>query len=255
MIINNNILAEASEKIIGNSDKLEDKVHPWRICPIGEHFVKKHIVHVPPSKEHPNGTTIERKEHCATNPSKKDVLSFDEIQAMTEKYFYQLSGPPKSGVLQGYPNADKFDVEIRGWTRYWNDIFSLTDLLEPDLVKALIVSESSFHPETDIPAGKYGRARGLMQITDSTMDALSNHHGELSNYLICFDHLQLLDPSANICCGVRWLFRKRITASSKLGREATWIETVADYKGVLGKNPPSEKIEIFEHHYLDILKG
>ena len=26
---------------------------------------------------------------------------------MTEKYFHQLSGPPKAGVLKGYPNADK----------------------------------------------------------------------------------------------------------------------------------------------------
>lgn len=33
--------------------KSEDKIHTWRICPIGKHFIKKHIVHVPPSKEHP----------------------------------------------------------------------------------------------------------------------------------------------------------------------------------------------------------
>lgn len=245
------------EKIIGDTKQQntsDDKIHPWRICPIGKHFVKKHIVHIPPSKEHPDGETIERHEHCATNPSKKDLLSFDEIQAMTEKYFHQLSGPPKSGVLKGYINADKFDAEIRGWTRYWNDIFSLPDPLDANLVKALIVSESSFHPDTDIPAKKHGRARGLMQITDSTMTALSNHHGELSNYLICFEHLKLFNPTANICCGVRWLFRKKITASATLGRPATWIETIADYKGILEKLP-HKWMEIFQHHYLCIIEG
>ena len=66
-------------------NKSEEKIHPWRICPIGKHFIKKHIVHLPASKEHPNGSTIERHEHCAINPSKKDLLTFDEIQAITEK--------------------------------------------------------------------------------------------------------------------------------------------------------------------------
>lgn len=234
----------------------DDKVHPWRICPIGKHFIKKHIVHIPPSKTHPNGEIVERQEHCALNPSKKDILSFDEIQAITKKYFHQLSGPPNAGVLKGYVNADKFDAEIRGWTRYWNDIFSFSDPLEPDLIKALIASESSFHPNTNIPAGKgQGRARGLMQVTDSTMHILSDHHGELSNYLICFDHSKLLDPSANICAGIRWLFRKKIIADSKLGRESTWIEAVAEFKGVLKQNPLPAVMERFLHLYFCTTEG
>jgi len=32
----------------------DNKLHPWRICPIGKHFVKKHIEHIPPNKKHPN---------------------------------------------------------------------------------------------------------------------------------------------------------------------------------------------------------
>ncbi len=250
------MLTTELEEIEGKkqSPASEEKIHPWRLCHIGKHFVKKHIVHLPPSREHPNGTTIERHEHCAINPSKKDILSFDEIQEITEKHFHQLGGAPKAGMLKGYAYADKFDAEIRGWTRYWNDIFSLPDPLDANLVKALIASESSFHQETNIPAKKHGRARGLMQITDSTMTALSNHHGELSNYLICFEHVKLLNPTANICCGVRWLFRKKITASSKLDRQATWIEAVADYKGIL-KNLPHKWMEIFQHHYLCMTEG
>ena len=108
---------------IKSQNKSEKKLHPWRICPLGTHFVKAHKSQIPPSKEHPDGSVIKIQEHCAINPSKKDILTFDEIQSMTQKYFSDLKGPPKTNVLKGYPNADKFDVEIRGWTRYWNDIF------------------------------------------------------------------------------------------------------------------------------------
>ncbi|MDP3788419.1 MAG: hypothetical protein Q8Q60_03850 [Candidatus Chromulinivorax sp.] len=37
-------------------------------------------------------------------------------------------------------------------------------------------------------------------------------------------------PSVNICSGVRWLFRKQITASSRLKRKATWEEAIIEYK-------------------------
>ncbi len=108
MIVTNDL-----EETIQHTKQSDEKIHPWRICPIGKHFVKKHIVHVPPSKKHPHGETIERHEHCALNSSKKDVLSFDEIQAMTEKYFHQLSGPPKADVLKGYPNNDNRKIKTR----------------------------------------------------------------------------------------------------------------------------------------------
>ena len=40
----------------------------------------------------------------------------------------------------------------------------------------------------------------------------------------------LNDPNVNICAGVRWLFRKRDLASTKLKRTATWIEAGEEYK-------------------------
>lgn len=42
-----------------------------------------------------------------------------------------------------------------------------------------------------------------------------------------------MNSSANICAGVRWLFRKKETATSKLKHNATWINTIEDYKGYL----------------------
>lgn len=43
------------------------------------------------------------------------------------------------------------------------------------------------------------------------------------------------DPALNIAAGIRWLFRKRETASAKLKRQATWTEAAADYKSYLEK--------------------
>ena len=138
----------------------DNKIHPWRKCSIGKHFVREHITHVPPSKEHPSGTTLTWHEHCADNPSYKDELSYAEIQYITTTYFSALSGPPTPHVLTvTFPNADKYDSEIRGWTRYWNDIFKPTDLLNPNLIKALIATESSFNENPK----KVPTAHGLMQ--------------------------------------------------------------------------------------------
>ena len=54
----------------------------------------------------------------------------------------------------------------------------------------------------------------------------------------------MLDPSTNICMGVRWLFRKKEIVSSRLGREATWLEAVEAYKSVLKKKKAGKE----KHH-------
>lgn len=72
-----------------------------------------------------------------------------------------------------------------------------------------------------------------MQIIVPTYEAIGDHKGELKDYLIDAKLTDLFDPSTSICIGVRWLFRKKETASSKLHREATWIEAIEDYKSYL----------------------
>ena len=39
-----------------------DKAHAWRICPIGKHFVRTHILHIPPSQEYPEGQVVTRRD-------------------------------------------------------------------------------------------------------------------------------------------------------------------------------------------------
>ncbi len=204
-----------------------EKVHEWRRCGAGFHFVKEHISHIPPSKKHPGGLVTTVHEHCAANPSHKDLLSASEINYIATNYFSSLSGPPTKNVLTNiFPKADNYDVEIRGWVRYWNDIFHLDAPLNPNLIKALIATESSFEIQ---PKG-HSRAYGLMQLMPKTFSILQDVKGELSNYLIHIPQKEYLDVSTNICAGVRWLFQKKKLAGVRLGREASWTEAVIEYK-------------------------
>ena len=216
---------EIKEQVINGVD---EKAHPWRRCSIGKHFVRKHTIHIPPSKEHPSGKDTTVREHCADNPSHKDELSFDEIQYISKKYFSTLSGLPTAGALtKVFPKADDYDFEIRGWTQYWNYIFKLDDPLDPDFVKALIGTESSF----DLKPKGTSKAFGLMQLMPETFDILRDVKGELKNYLVRIAHDHYLDASANICSGVRWIFQKKRLADGRVKRTSTWEEAIIEYKG------------------------
>ena len=104
----------------------KSKVHQWRQCPIGEHWVTTHSMKVPISTKNPLGTTS-RNGHCALNPKRNrmtiaDYIEPDEINYIAEKYFSPLVGPPVDDNL-GFENGNKYDHFIRGWTKYWNDVF------------------------------------------------------------------------------------------------------------------------------------
>lgn len=156
-------LTSEMELLEGSSDPILRKIHPWRVCPAGKHFVIEHILHTSPIKENPEGMAVIRH-------------------------------------------------------------------LNSNLIKALIATESSFRRDA-----KNGIAHGLMQVQEDTLKILSDHHGELKDHIIEVRQKDLHDPSINICCGIRWLFRKKETASDKLHRSATWFEAIADYKGYFKK--------------------
>lgn len=207
-----------------------------RRCGRGRHLVREHIVQVHPSKTHPDGEEAIWHEHCANNPSGKDELSYLEIKHISETYFASLSGPPTAGALK-FRYADKYDKEIRGWVKYWNDIFKLDDPLDPNVVKALIATESSFEEQPK----EHPNVHGLMQIIGQTHQYLGGAKNELRDYFICTSVDELLIPTVNICSGVRWLFRKKETARALLKRKATWEEAAEDYKAILSKRIHKEK--------------
>lgn len=243
-----------------------EKSHSWRLCPIGEHWVTDHPLWVPPTDKRPGYHTT-RDGHCAANPKRgknkviKDYLTAEEMQMMADKYFADLSGPPASGKLPEYViGADNFDHFIRGWTKYWNDIFKPDEPLDPDLVKALIATESSFNLKPHTPdAGTAGKAHGLIQLTDQAIKALGDADGELLNHLVKISTENTSDPNLSIGAGIRWLFRKRDLASHRLKRQATWQEGIAEYKAYLkdmvsGENPNPSQMKKLDDIYKRLKK-
>jgi len=175
---------------------------------------------------------------------------------IADKHFSSLSGPPAAGKLPEYVvGADKFDHFIRGWTKYWNDVFRPDEPLDPDLIKALIASESSFELKPlSQNAGAAGQAHGLIQLTDQTIKALGDPKGELLNHLVKISTEDTSDPNLSIGAAVRWLFRKRELASLRLKRQATWREGIAEYKAYLkdmasGKDPNPAQMKKLDHIY------
>lgn len=242
------------------NDVEAEKSHSWRLCPIGEHWVTDHPLWIPPTKKRPGYHTT-RDGHCAANPTRgrtkviNDYLTAEEMQMMADKYFVNLSGPPATGKLSEYIGADDFDYFIRGWTNYWNDIFKPDEYLDPNLVKALIATESSFRLEPPTPnAGSAGNAHGLIQLTDQAIKALGDPNGELLNHLVKISTEDTSDPNLSIGAAVRWLFRKRDLASRRLNRQATWREAVAEYKAFLpdmisGRRPNPEPMQYLDKVY------
>jgi len=220
-----------------------------------------HPLHVPISEKNPDGITT-RNTGCRKNPTRgkrktviQDYLHPNEIHAIADQYFKNLSGPPASGRLSEFSDADKFDAFIRGWTQYWNEVLNPTEPLDPDLVKALIATESSFKLKPPAQnAGAAGKARGLIQLTDQAIRALKDPNGELKDHLVEMIPEEASDPNVAISAGIRWLFHKKVLAANRLKREATWMEGIAEYKAYLkdmisGKDPNPKGMQKIQYFY------
>ena len=215
----------------------KENIHPWRLCPAGQHCVRQHTMRVPPSKIHSASYDTTRREHCACNPRGKEQLHAKEIQDMAKQHFINLPNKPCPINLNFSKEQDRLDGNacddiIAGWVQYWNDIFKPITPLTSNFVKALIASESGFKPTELSDKKNQNSARGLTQLTDKTRKILGDAKGELKNHLIDITQEDLNDPVINICAGIRWLFRKKEIATAKLKREATWQEAMAEYKGL-----------------------
>lgn len=232
------------------------KVHPWRMCPYGQHWVRTHPLHVQPSKKYPDGHVTTRHAHCARNPSGKDELYPDEIQEIAVQHFSGLKKKPCPIKLDFGNAGHKYDDLIAGWTQYWNDVLNPADPLDPNIVKALIASESSFDPNKLANQKNSNSARGLTQITNETRKLLGGAKGGLLEHLIQATKSDLNDPSVNICAGARWLFEKRRLVTSRLKAPASWLDTIWEYKGTRGKpkNDVTKIKNIFNKFYEEYQK-
>lgn len=219
----------------------EKQLHPWRVCPYGQHWVVRH-------PRHPAGRQIQDVDgHCRKNPSGKDMLKGDEIDFISKVSPFQDTKPlpcPYKGS-EKLPTADQYDVLIAGWCKYWNDIFKPDIPIDINFVKALIYSESRFISTSTAKNNiKIGPARGLIQLTEQTWRILKDKKGEIKDHYIILEKEELFDPSKNICAGIRWLFRKREIIQKKTKLSPEWIDVMIDYKGIkagLKKNDPTSQ--------------
>lgn len=215
-----------SKKLIWSTDEIEVR-SPWRVCPIGQHWVRRH------DRLNSKGKLEDVDGHCRKNRSKKDVLKSDEIELISKsKIFKDAKKNPMSLVIDR-KKFDDYDDLIAGWVAYWNDVFKPEILLTVEMVKILIFTESSFKPNTVTPneSKEIGPARGIIQITEQTWRILKDPSGELKDHLVDIKKEELLDPNKNISAGIRWLFRKRETLKKRIKREPTWEEVLLEYKG------------------------
>lgn len=212
--------------------------------------VREHPLHVPISKKNPTGITI-RDRHLRR--LKGTYLDPSEIEAIFKNYNQKGLIYPTPKKLNEFMNADKYDELIAIWTDYFNKLFNVDPLLEPDVVKALIASESGFR--ADPPKNKV--ALGITQITKDTFKILQDHQGEAKDFIFTkVRQKDLKDPNIAIPMGVRWLFRKRATAANQLKRPPNREELILEYKGLLKSKTKYKKdaLKNFRKNYAKLKK-
>lgn len=212
-------------------------------------IVKEHPMHVPVSKKNPTGITI-RDRH--PRRLKGTYLDREEIETVFQSYDRKSITFPAFKKLK-HKDSDKYDELIAVWTDYFNKKFEANPALDPDVIKALIASESGFRE--DPPENKI--AFGIAQITPETFKALRDPKGEVKDFI--FNGIRkkdLKDPNINIPMAIRWLHRKKRLAEGKLGRSATAEEIILEYKGLLKSKSDEKKraLKNFKENY-DKLKN
>ncbi len=242
------VLELALEKAVA---KFDEPVHPWKICPPGEHYVRMATIQGHLRDGRPVRSHL-RRDHCRqSQTTTRNVITAFEAKDMVE--FFPEPPVPLGKNLDFGKKGNEFDKLINGWTEYWNQVLKPSSPLDPRVVKALIASESSFN--TSAGKEKKNTARGLMQLMPQTLWALNGARDELKEHLFEFDSSEIFEPSLNIAAGIRWLFRKRELAGRRLKREASWEEAVSEYKDYLRRvlrNPKHPQKGM--HTFRDFLK-
>ncbi len=191
-------------------------------------IVRTHPRKVPVSTKNPSGITIvDRHPRRIHGPA----LSTDDVRSITATHDRKGLVYPTNDDLT-FKDGNKYDELIAIWVDYFNKKFGATPPnapLDPDVIKALIASESEFKKDP-----KNNQAFGITQITPSTLKALLNPEGEAKEFIFKgVRQKDLKDPEIAVPMGIRWIFRKKRLAEGKLGRSPTPEEIILEYKGLL----------------------
>ncbi len=209
--------------------------------------VREHPRRVPISQKNPSGrTTVDRHlRHIEGH-----YLDLKMIYKVVEKYDKKSLSYPKAKKLK-IPNEDKYSDLIAIWVDYFNKKFKFKELIDPDMIKALIASESTFNP-----SAVNKEATGLTQITTDTLKILQNIEGEAKDFVFKgIRKKDLKDPIVSVALGTRWMAYKKSYADRVLKRPATSDELIQVYKGILKDKSRTAKV-IMERYraYYDKLK-
>lgn len=210
--------------------------HPWRLCPVGEHWVSEHRrKYSSASKNFPGTYAVSGT--CRRSPTPHDYLDSSEIRLISEQRLTENFKKPNPSLL-GFKGpkirGDAYDHLIGLWTAYWNETLGASDPLNPNFVKALIATESGFDANAVAKAAKNVFARGLMQVRDDYPKILGKR-GELKDHFIQIEPEDLHDPAIGIATGIRWLFHKRYLQEKKRRKSVDWRDVVVHYKGYVNR--------------------
>lgn len=187
--------------------------------------VREHLRRVPISEKNPSGQTIVDRHlrHIVGQ-----YLDLALIESIFRGYDRQNLLYPAKAKLH-IKDEDYYDDYIAVWVDYFNQKLGLKNPIDPDMIKALVASESTF--KADIVNKK---ATGLMQVTTDTLDILQDLDGETKGFVFKgINRKDLMDPNVAIALGVRWLAYKKQYADKLLKRNASPDEVIQLYKGIL----------------------
>lgn len=159
--------------------------------------VREHPLHVPVSDKNPKGITI-RDRHLRRLEG--TYLDLAGIESTFIGYNHQDIAYPTKNKLKEFDDADKYDEIIAVWTDFFNKKFNVSPSLDPDIIKALIASESGFR--ADPPENK--KALGIAQIIPKTLETVQDPNGEAKEFIFSkIRQKDLKNPSIAIPIGIR----------------------------------------------------
>ena len=210
--------------------------------------VREHSRRVPISKKNPTGRTLVDRH---LRHIEGQYLDLKMIYEVVETYEKKNLIYPSANKLK-IPDEDKYSELIAVWVDYFNKKFKFKEPIDPDLIKALIASESTFNPNA---INK--EATGLTQITTETLKILQNLEGEAKDFV--FKDIRkkdLKDPNVAVALGVRWIAYKKSYAEKVLKRPASSDEVIKVYKGILKDKSENAKLimETYRTYYDKIKK-
>lgn len=186
--------------------------------------VRTHPRKVRPTIKNPQGVTIVDR-HLRRLPG--TYLDEKEIYKIVNGYSLKKIKYPSKNKLK-YENEYAYDQLIAIWADYFTKLFNLDQLIDLNMIKALIASESGFKPSAD-----NGIAYGIAQITKQTLKIIQDPNGEVKDFIFTdIRQKDLKNPDIAIPMAVRWLAHKQRMAERRLKRNVTSEEIILEYKGL-----------------------